>query len=288
MTALTRIQSTLVVLGSTLVSTGMGILTVSAPAQAASFSEVRSEFAFSNFSHSAVSTNTQTFTDTLTIGTQGSVTALSSALANFTDGSAAEIQASNSIASLTAGSGRNYVGLAESQAALVGDFVLVAHETFSFDFDGFLELSTGIDDDSLESAFALGGLGFSVSGVPLSSTGTPWVDQLNLVASLDTPGVDDVLDTNLFQLLLAGNQSNIIIKSLGFDRQVGGRNESLLIGFTGTYQRTFTETTLVSLAESKTGVAAVQAVPAPSLIWGLLSYGGLGLMGKLRQRPGRS
>ncbi len=146
-------------------------------------------------------------------------------------------------------------------------------------------LATAVDNATYESAFALGFLGFSV----LENSGhadspSLLLDQLGLLATLDTPGTQDVFDTNLFALFLAGDTGNIVINSLNLERQTGGLKEFRYVEFSGRYSRTFDEDTLVSLVEAKSGVVAVQQVPTPSLLWGLMAYGGLGVFGKLRRR----
>lgn len=147
-------------------------------------------------------------------------------------------------------------------------------------FPEYIEVvHTSIDNPSTESAFALGFLGFSVLG-PANQA----YDHFGLLANLNTPGSQDILDTNLFDLLLMGNSSNIVINALAFERRIGGLDEFLSIGFSGTYRRTFSEPTLVSLEETKVGVAEVQQVPTPSLLLGFLAYGGFGGLAKLRSR----
>ncbi|PZV20504.1 MAG: hypothetical protein DCF21_04715 [Leptolyngbya sp.] len=262
-------------------------MALSVPAQAATFSGVNVGIRFDNFSHPALSTETNAFTDTLAISSGGSVLALSDAEAVFISGLEAgtETTASNFIVSHAAGSGGNYFGLAQSEASLVGNFALAAQETFSFSFDGFLGLATAVDNATYESAFALGFLGFSVLGNSgHADSPSLLLDQLGLLATLDTPGTQDVFDTNLFALFLAGDTGNIVINSLNLERQTGGLEEFRYVEFSGRYSRTFDEDTLVSLVETKAGVAEVQQVPAPSLLWGLMAYGGLGVFGKLRRR----
>jgi hypothetical protein len=268
-------------LGTLVASTLLSTVAFTTPSQAATFSSVQTQIRFDQFSHPALTTVTSTSTDTLAISQGGEVLALGEAEAFFSSGLQPKTStvAANNILSAAAGTGRNYLGVAESEASILGDFALGANETFSFNFNGFLALSTAIDNPSTESAFALGFLGFSVLG-PTHQV----YDDFGLLATLGTPGSQDILDTNLFALLLAGNNSNIVINALAFERQIGGLDEFLSIGFSGTYRRTFSEPTLVSLVETKVGVAEVQQVPTPSLLLGFLAYGGFGGLAKLRSR----
>lgn len=251
-------------------------LTLSSAASAATFAGVSSSFEFSNFSQAPFFTDTNADTSTVVISGDGFVLAESNALVvvDLVDASA-----SNKINSFALGLGNNYLGTATSQATVAGNFRLNAGDTLSFDFRGALELVTAIDNPSTESAFALGFLGFSVLG-PSDS------DELGLLGILDTPGTQDVLDTNLFTLFSAGNSGNIVLNSLNANRRIGGLEEFLDVDFSGRYSRKFAEPTLVSLVETKAGIAEVQQVPTPSLLWGLMTYGGLGIVGKLRKRLG--
>ncbi len=249
-------------------------LALTSAAEAATFAGAFSTFEFSNFSKSPVTTLTDSDSNTITISPgSGDAIAKAEAAAFFNIPAAL---AGNEILNTAEGVGYSYLGLAESQALLSGVFELDAQETFSFDFKGVLSLATTIDSIEAESAFALGGLGFALFG-ETESQPTTLLDSLNVFATLTTPG-----DNDLYEFLLAGNPGSLSISR--FERQTGGTGEFLNLEFQGSYRRTFNEPTRVSLVETKTGVAEVQAVPAPSLIWGMLTYGGLGIMGKLRRR----
>jgi hypothetical protein len=238
-------------------STCLGPLALSLPipAQAATFSGVGIGIWFDNFSHPALSTATNAETDTLALSSGGSVIAVSDAEAIFISGlePGTETKAFNLITSSAEGSGGNYFGLAQSESSLVGDFHLAAQETFFFSFNGFLALATAIDNATYESAFARGGAGFSVlSNAGDSDAASLLLDQLGLLATLDTPGTQDILNTNLFALLLAGNTGNIVIDSLNFDRQIGELEEFISVNFSGRYSRTFQEPTAECVNKNET------------------------------------
>ncbi len=268
-------------LGALVTSTLLSTIALATPGQAATFSSVQAQFSFNNFSHPAQTTLTNTFTDTLAISQGGEVLARGDAEAFFASGLQSDTStlATNTILGVAAGSGRNYLGIAESTASILGDFALGANETFSFNFSGWLELDTAINDASYESAFALGFLGFSVLG-PANQV----YDSFSLLATLETPGPQTSLTINLLNSLPMGNQSGIQISTLTIGSQSSELDNSLFIGFGGTYRRTVSEPTLVSLGETKTGIAAVQQVPTPSLLGGILSFGWAGLVSKLRRR----
>ncbi|NJL46289.1 MAG: hypothetical protein HC929_00720 [Leptolyngbyaceae cyanobacterium SM2_5_2] len=249
-------------------------LTLASFASAATFAGVSSVFEFSNFSRSPLTTATDADTDTISIALGGgSAIAKAEAAARFNIPLAL---AGNEIISTAEGNGYSYLGLAQSQASISGVFELAAQETLSFDFKGVLTLAAAIDDSNTEFAFALGRLGFALFGETASQP-EALLDSLDVFATLTTPGNGDI-----YEFLIAGNPGSLAIEQ--FERQTGGPGEFLNLRFKGRYSRTFKEPTLVSLVETKTGVAEVQAVPTPSLIWGIMTYGGLGFVRKLRQR----
>jgi len=273
MSILTSVRSWPVVVVSTVTTT----LTLATSVSAATFSTVYSFLELTNFSQSPTTTLTNAETDTLVISSGGSAVAFSDALAIF------DIPGSlvfNEIESFTGGSGLNYVGLAASKASVRGIFDIDTDAIFSFNISGSLLLATSIENDSVESAFALGGLGLTLLGITATQPPT-LLDELNLLAVLETPG-EDSIETNLFQLWLAGNQDNITIQSLNVDQGFGGLEEFLVLNFRATYARQFNEPTQVYLLDHKVGKAGVQAVPAPSPLLGLLAYGVLGLVKRRR------
>jgi hypothetical protein len=252
-------------------------LTLATSVSAATFSTVYSFLELTNFSQSPTTTLTNTETDTLVISSGGSAVAFSDALAIF---DISESLVFNEIESFTGGIGLDYIGLAESNASVLGIFDIDTDEIFSFDISGALLLATSIENARVESAFAFGGLGLALVGSTTSQPPT-LLDELNLLAALETPGEDNI-ETNLFQLLLAGNQDNIIIQSLNVDQDFGSLEEVIALNFRATYARQFNEPTQVYLLDLKTGKAGVQAVPAPSSLLGLLAYGLLGLVKRHR------
>lgn len=243
-------------------------------AYAATFSAVSSVFEFSNFSKSSISTETDANVNSITLAFGGgSAIAEAVAVAIF---DIPNDRVGNEISSVAAGTGFSYLALAESEALLAGVFELGTKETLSFDFKGTLTLATAITSVNAESAFALGSLGFALFGETASQP-VALLDNLGLLATLSTPGDDDI-----YELVIVGNPGSFTFNN--FERQTGGTSEFLSLDFSGRYSRTFEEPTLVSLVETKTGIAEVQAVPAPSLIWGILTYSGLGMVSKLRKQ----
>ncbi|MGB3137363.1 MAG: hypothetical protein WBG38_14300 [Nodosilinea sp.] len=103
------------------------------------------------------------------------------------------------------------------------------------------------------------------------------LDSLVVLATLSTPGENDI-----FQFLIEGNPGSMSFNQ--FSRRTGSLEEALMLEFGGRYSRTFSEFTQVGLLETKTSTAEVEAVPTPSLLWGMMASGGLWVFGKLRKR----
>jgi hypothetical protein len=277
-------------------STIAGTICLVSPGQAATFSSVYGEFWFDNFSHAPLNVETEAFAETETVNQgKGTVTADSNAGAEFTEMPDPDVCAPfgyfacNVIVSSAFGEGSNYFGQAMSEAKLRGEFLVGQEETFSFDFGGSLVLATSVDDENTESSLAAGSLGFALLGRSMfPKAETRFLDGLRLVATLDTPGDDDDLTTNLFRLLLRDQlddkfqkfNSPFSFNDFSYTKELGGSQELLAVNFEGSYNRKFFAPTKITLIEEKAGLAEVQQVPAPSMLWGLITMGGLSLRKK--------
>ena len=114
---------------------------VALPSQAATFASANGDLNLTNFSQSPVATDTITDTNTLAISKSGIVNAFAQAEASFL---IPPPVASTSSLSVAFGEGQDYLGLAQSQAQVIGNFIVDAEKTFSFDFDANLDLKTSI------------------------------------------------------------------------------------------------------------------------------------------------
>src|SRR5690242_9261797 len=126
-----------------------GVSLAASPSQASTLAYSGSEFEFYNFSHNpdTVSTLANTNTDVFSHG--GSISALANAKANFKVNPAL---AFNYSVAQAFGENQDYVGLAQSDAQVIGNFLVDAGNSFSFDFTGSLEMATAIDNPVGESA----------------------------------------------------------------------------------------------------------------------------------------
>ena len=234
------------------------------PTNAATLASSAARVNLDNFSHAPTDISTLTDTRTNTIATNGEVTADAKAEAYFTANPFGTTEANNYSWSQTEGDGRRYVGLAESFAAIIGyDFIVEAGDTFDFDFMGFLDLETSMDNLPGEYATAEGMVSWELYD---STNPANWVllDSFLLSGILDTLGESDALDyqkTDSFTL----NPSDTSLET-----DFVGQEELAKAVINGSYSKTFDGLTKLILVEAKTNQAQVQAVPESSSLLGLL------------------
>ncbi|NEQ16083.1 MAG: hypothetical protein F6K44_20645 [Moorea sp. SIO3E2] len=196
------------------------------------------------------------------ISTGGEVIVEANAESNFNPDSPDPLQrARNKSLSTAEGEGSNYRGIAESFAGLIGyNFFVDAGETFSFDFNGFLDLITMIDNPPAESASAEGTVVFELYDT--NDLSTP-IDFFALSGNLETLGYDD--------FLVSAHSDNVFAYN-DFTKLFGGTEEFALADVQGYYERTFETATYLTLVEAKTNKVTVKA-PESSNLLGLLFFG---------------
>ena len=222
-----------------------------APSSAATIAGSAAEVTIDKFSHRPTDTGTSTNTNTSTIANNGFVISEANADAAFIS-NCHELLAANLSQSEVIGSGNNYSGLAQSQAAVIGDFSIKAKETFSFTVQTILHLLTSVSNPQSERASAKGSISFSlidtVSNILLESF------QFGIgVHSFKAPELS--LSYNL-----AGNFNPT---QINFAFLAQGNTTSLSLYTSGVYSRTFDSSTNLRLVEVKNNMAVAQAQPVP-------------------------
>lgn len=250
----------------------IGALTLSDPVQAAAFSRASGEFQI-DFLAIPPEIGTLTFTDSEVISSSGLITATSEATADF------EILESSAvfnthIVSAVEGSGQRFSGFAESLGFGDGLFTFEAGETFAFNFFGKLVLETRIDDGNKESAFANGAINLFFIN---ESDPQALPESLQIFTFLETgSGAEEPLP-------LINSQGSFTVTS-SLTRDLEGLEESALLTFQGSYNKTFESFTELRLEEAVLfGSSEIQTVPGPSILWGLASVCSVSLLNKLRQ-----
>ncbi|EGJ34835.1 MULTISPECIES: hypothetical protein [Moorena] len=245
-----------------LFATVTGSVLAAAPSLAATFALSKGSFDFRNFSTDPLEVVTMSEADTFVISTGGEVIVEANAESNFNPDSPDPLQrARNKSLSTAEGEGSNYRGIAESFAGLIGyNFFVDAGETFSFDFNGFLDLITMIDNPPAESASAEGTVVFELYDT--NDLSTP-IDFFALSGNLETLGYDD--------FLVSAHSDNVFAYN-DFTKLFGGTEEFALADVQGYYERTFETATYLTLVEAKTNKVTVKA-PESSNLLGLLFFG---------------
>ncbi|NES84340.1 MAG: hypothetical protein F6K10_24640 [Moorea sp. SIO2B7] len=245
-----------------LFATVTGSVLAAAPSLAATFALSKGSFDFRNFSTDPLEVVTMSEADTFVISTGGEVIVEANAESNFNPDSPDPLQrARNKSLSTAEGEGSNYRGIAESFAGLIGyNFFVDAGETFSFDFNGFLDLITMIDNPPAESASAEGTVVFELYDT--NDLSTP-IDFFALSGNLETLGYDD--------FLVSAHSDNVFAYN-DFTKLFGGTEEFALADVQGYYERTFETATYLTLVEVKTNKVTVKA-PESSNLLGLLFFG---------------
>ncbi|MBD0261537.1 MAG: hypothetical protein ICV78_02135 [Tolypothrix sp. Co-bin9] len=227
---------------------------VTAPSQAATFAYSEGNFNFTNINKTPLTFGTYTDTNTIAIANGGMVDTLALAKANFL---ALSPKASTSSLSLAWGEGRDYLAQAESEARVIGKFVIDANTPFSFNFTTDLNLETSIDNPRAESARAAGDTYFALIDTDNESI----LDFFSLMGNLNTLGDNDFIE---FQ-----KSDNVTLNNPVITSNFGGIQESATASIQGFLQRSFANKTNLALVEVKRNQATVK-VPEPSINLALL------------------
>lgn len=247
-----------------------------APSSAAIIAGSAAEVSMDNFSHRPTDTGTFANTNTLAIANKGVVTSEANANAVFVS-NCQQLFAANLSESIVKGEGSEYSGLAQSQAAVIGDFSVNAKETFSFTVQAILNLFTYVDSPESERASAKGSISFSL----IDTVSNILLDSFQIGFGLYSfKGPDLSLSYNL-----AGNFNPTQV-SFGFLNQ--SNTKSLNLYTSGVYSRTFNNATNIRLVEVKNNLVLAEAqavreaepVPEPTTILGTAMFFGFLAKGK--------
>ncbi|MGB3193643.1 MAG: hypothetical protein WBB43_29935 [Limnoraphis sp.] len=245
------------ILGSIPVVTTLTV--ASSPSLAATFASSYSEAFLYGFSQTPLSVETLADAETFAFASNGSVDAIADADALFEQSIPL---AFNSSFADAFGLGKEYVGIANSEAAVIGrNFFIEAGSTFSFDFVSVLDLETSIDNPPGETAIAEGNISFFL----FDDATENMIDSFTISGKLKTANEGDFLKVE--------QSSNFLIQE--FESQDFGGNQEYISGiYIGEFSRDFSEDTSLTLVEVKTNSVIVKA-PEPSSFVALFVFGGL-------------
>jgi hypothetical protein len=257
------------VLGS--ISVFATLTVTSSPSIAATFASSSANAFLHSFSHAPLSIETLTDTETFTFASSGSVNADANSDALFINQIPFTFARNDSLAKAS-GYGQKYLGIADSEAAVIGrHFLIPAGSTFSFDFLSLLQLNTSIDNPPGEAAIAEGNISFFLFD---DSTQKP-IDFFILSGLLETAGNDDFFEVK------ASDGFNFLLDYS--EQEFGGNQEFITAEYLGEFSRYFSEDTSLTLVEVKTNAVLVKA-PEPSSFVAFFIFGVTGVALKKRKQ----
>ena len=241
-----------------------------APSSAAIIAGSAAAVTIHNLSHRPNEISTSTNTYTQTTANSGSVISQANADAVFISNSH-ELLAANLSLSKVQGDGNSYSALAQSQAAVIGDFDIDAEETFSFNFQTVLALLTSVDNRQSERGSARGSISFWL----INTVTNILLDSFQLASGLDS-------SSGFYLNWSASNSFNPT--AINFNFMAEGSAAKSLLYTSGVYSRTFDSATNLRLVEVKNNIAEAEAeaeaVPEPSTVLGTAIFLGLFVRGR--------
>lgn len=262
------------VLWATPFVTGLCVAIAPSRCYAATFALSEAQVEFNPINHSAFVWETATEANTFVASQQGKVAAIASANAVAMNTNQQGF-AFNETQSIASGEGYNYLGVAQSSAAILGLFSVKQHETFAFNFGATLNLFTSIDDPSREDAHAKGKISFKIIN---ACTGL-LLDSFSLFGNLGTIGVGSSGALGSYGFNSFGSHFS---GHIGVSQNLGGNQQNIGVGIDGFYSRFFDENTNIALIEDKENIASV---PEPSTVLGSAVF--LGLLNLVRKIRGQ-
>jgi hypothetical protein len=242
---------------------------VGAPCQAVTIASSEAGFRFQNFSSNPLNVNTSAFSVTFTQA-KGS--------ASFADGDAnafftmIEPFAISETRSFARGQGNNFFGLADSQTEVLGNFLVDSNENFSFNFDGFLDISTSTESPTSGEATAAAAISWLLIDTTQNSE-SKIVGFFDVFAQLDTLGNNDMF-------IFPQSSDNVTLDFLNSDSNVGATENMEFISteFAGSLNTSFPRPTSLTLLEIQNSFALVEKTPEFTSILSIFSLGIFGLI----------
>lgn len=226
------------------------------PGFAATLATSQATLQLNNFSHNPFSTDAVKDPVIPILDNDGQVTVRANADASFNVNSSnpSDTTASITSSSQVEGNGIDYSATASSTARVLGyNFNVQAGETFSFDFQGLLDLQTSIDSD-LESANAAGSVVFQLYDSSDSQNPPVLLDFFTINANLNSLDNTDFLSDPLLNPIKSDRvvfNPNETKSTTSF----GGNKESANTSFQGRFSRLFDRTTSLILRTFETNSA---------------------------------
>lgn len=208
------------------------------PTQAATFSSSKTTLSLNNFNQDATGVLQFTDVNSIALAEDGNVK-------NTYNGQAViaaigpEVFANTDIDNVTVGSGNIYFGAGDLKVQQLGNFLVDATESLQFSYEALLDLKTSVDDASKEIVSSAG----DISLLLVNDLTSEILDSFSLFGQLNTDLGQPQLKDSL------GNKfsSNFSIASKSQDSQFNLNQEFAKFSLSGSYQRSFSEDTSVTL-----------------------------------------
>ncbi|GAB4192041.1 MAG: hypothetical protein Fur006_36000 [Coleofasciculaceae cyanobacterium] len=226
-----------------------GSLVATLPSFAATLASSEGNTIYSNFSHNPLSVGTGRSPNTLDSTNNGQVVIKSETEATFNIESSSPSTTrafSRSASTVEGNSNSDYAETANSSTSLFGyQFQVGAGETFSFNFNGFLNLNTSVDSEP-EAANAFGLIAFQL----FDSN-----DMENPISFLSITGSLNSLDNSDFLDVFRGSDITLNPNGTSYTTNFGGNKETANTQFTGQFSRFFNRATTLVMREFKSNSA---------------------------------
>jgi hypothetical protein len=246
---------------------------VTSPTQAATLASSQGEFSLKNFSLEPEVTAT---VNNANISLNGEVSATNNANIDFL---LEPPEVINTSLSQAFGENKNYLGLANAEGKVLGNFFVNAGDSFSVDFTAFLDLETSIDEPR-ENARANADISFLLFDTTDITDPNLLDDFFDQILS---NGTSNIKKTPLDFFYLNGNlnsfndndfirsqrSQNITLSNQDTQFNFGGNAEFATASFTGSLKRSFANPTNLTFIQVRRTQVKV-SVPEPSTSAALL------------------
>ncbi|WRH67560.1 MAG: hypothetical protein RSE13_04105 [Planktothrix sp. GU0601_MAG3] len=256
----------------------IALLSSVSPGLAGTLAKAEAQTLIYNFSQLPTKISTFTDTQTLALAQKGAVLASANANAYF-DVNCLEPDycfplANNSSQAITLGGGKEYLGLAQSQAAAIGyQFKIADNQEFSFDFLSFLNLETQKSQPQ-ESTRAENSIAFYL-----------FEDSTNTL--LDFFSINSSLNSSNKHNLSIQNSNGFQLSPLMTTTNHEENQASAEIFLSGLYSRQFSQGQSLTLITYQKSATIAQAPEPSTPVW-LLIMGALGVALGLKKKSSLS
>ncbi|MBD2608710.1 hypothetical protein H6G81_30395 [Scytonema hofmannii FACHB-248] len=240
---------------------------VTSPSQAATLALSQGEFSLKNFSLEPEVTAT---VNNANISLNGEVSATNNAIIDFL---LEPPEVINTSLSQAFGENKNYLGLANAQGKVLGNFFVDAGQSFSVDFSAFLDLETSIDEPA-ENAKASADISFllyDTTDITDPNLLDDFIDQIlsNGTSNIQKNPLDffylngNLNSFNDNDFITSQRSQNITLSNQDTQLNFGGNAEFATASFEGSLKRSFANPTNLTFIQVRRTQVKV-SVPEPS------------------------